>query len=183
MPRTTPRFPNKLLIFGVFFLVIGLVLLLRTLGYIPQLYALWPLIFFLCGILLLYVAFVLRRGRESYVFVGMFLSLGGLFLFLMMTVMTAVGLERIWPIFMTIVGLSLGAYGLVKRGYARLSMTIPAVTIIALSLVFLPFSLGLVQQSFRSFVGEWWPALFVLLGLVLIFVYAYRRRRSRRRLR
>ncbi|WP_455381051.1 hypothetical protein, partial [Salinispira pacifica] len=81
MPRNRPRFPNKLLIFGVLFLLIGLVLLLRTLGYIPQLTALWPLIFFLCGMTLLYFTFVLRRGPESYVFVGMFLGLGGLFLF------------------------------------------------------------------------------------------------------
>ncbi|WP_455383724.1 LiaI-LiaF-like domain-containing protein, partial [Salinispira pacifica] len=108
--------------------------------------------------------------------------LGGLFLFLMMTVMTAVGLERIWPVFMSIVGLSLFAYGMVKRGYARLSMTIPGIAIIALSLVFLPFSLGLAHQSFRAFVGEWWPVLFVVLGLVLILIYALRRRRVRRRL-
>ncbi|HUX12282.1 MAG TPA: hypothetical protein VMW87_04600 [Spirochaetia bacterium] len=181
MPRSIPRFPNKLLVFGVLFLVIGFVLLLRTLGYVPQFTALWPLFFFGCGMAMLYMVFVLKRGAESYVFLGMFLGLGGLFLFLMTTVMNTVGLERIWPVFMTIAGMSLGAYGMVKKGYARLSMVIPGVTIIALSLVFMPFSLGYVKQSFRGFVGEWWPSLFLLLGVVLIFVYAYRRRRRQRR--
>jgi len=178
MPERPPRFPNKLLIFGILFLVLGLVMLLRSLGYIPQFRALWPLIFLLTGLTFLHVTLVLKRGPESYVFIGMFFTLGGLFLLLMNTVLTAVGVEHIWPVFMTIVGLSLGAFGLRKRGYARLSLAIPALTIILLSFVFLPFSLGLVQQSFRSFVGQWWPTLFVLLGVALLIVHASRRHRG-----
>ncbi len=180
MPRHEPRFPNKLLIFGVLFLILGLVMLLRGLGYIPQFRALWPLIFMVTGMALLHVVFVLKRGPESYVFLGMFFGLGGLFLFLMETVLTAVGLEHIWPVFMTIVGLSLGAYALKKHGYARVSLGVPSVTIIILSLMFLPFSLGLVQQSFKGFVGQWWPTLFILLGLVLLIVHVHRNRNGRR---
>ncbi len=174
MAKSRPRFPNKFLVFGVLFTLVGAVLLLRSLGFLPRLAALWPLLLIVSGMLLLYLVFVVKRGPESYVFLGLILGLGGVVLFLMNTVLTTVGMERIWPIFMTITGLSLFMYGMQKHGDARISLTIPGAAIVILSFVFLPFSLELMKQSFVRFVTEWWPILFIILGIVLIAIYVAR---------
>lgn len=171
MPQKSPRFPNKFLVFGVLFVLAGFILMLRSFGFLPRLAALWPILLTLVGMALLYTVLVRRRGPESYVFLGMILALGGVVLFLMNTVLSAVSMERIWPIFMSVTGLSLFGYGMKKRGDARISLTIPGISIFLLSLVFLPFSLGFVAQSFNLFVAQWWPILLVLLGVVLIGIY------------
>lgn len=174
MPKSSPRFPNKFLVFGSLFILAGVVLLLRSFGFLPRLAALWPVVLILTGMTLLYLVIVLKRGPESYVFLGMILGLGGIVLFLMNTVLTTVGMERIWPIFMTVTGVSLFFYGMKKHGDARISLTVPGVSIVLLSFVFLPFSLEWMSQSFSAFVADWWPILFIVLGIVLIGIYVGR---------
>jgi hypothetical protein len=98
----------------------------------------------------------------------MFLSLGGTFFLLLNTVLKENGMERFWPFFMMITGLSLIPYGMKKKGAARTAIVIPAIFIAALALTFLPFSLRAVGISFRAFVQQWWPLILVGLGLALI---------------
>jgi len=177
MAAKGPRYPNKYLVFSIFLILIGIVLLLWTGGYLRGLEALWPVIPLVLGLGFLYAVF-LRNARQSYVFLGMFLTLGGAVMLLMTTVMTRVDLIRIWPVFMTVTGVSLVAYGMKKRGVRRISLTIPGYAIVVLSLVFLPFSLDLIRDDFIEAVGTWWPSLFVVLGVVLLFVYFSRRQRD-----
>ena len=68
MSRTGPRFPNKLLVISVFFLLCGAVLMLWTSGYLHKLEALWPLLPLLAGLILLYFR-IFRKGPDYYVFV------------------------------------------------------------------------------------------------------------------
>jgi hypothetical protein len=172
-----PRFPNKFLIAGIVLCIVGGVLLLWTGGYLGRLVALWPVVLILVGIALLYLVFQ-RDGPEAYVFLGTLSTLLGVMVLLLNTVMSKVTLARIWPVFMTITGISLLAYGGKKHGYARISLTIPAGAIVILSAVFLPFSLDVIQQDFIEFVGTWWPALLVILGLILLVTDLLRRLKS-----
>ena len=81
MENRARRFPNKLLIIGVLLLLVGGLLLLWTFGYLRDLSALWPVIFILLGLLVLYQ--VLIRGvAEVYAFPGMLMALGGLYFLL-----------------------------------------------------------------------------------------------------
>ncbi len=162
-----PRYANTLLIVGVATLVAGGTFLLWSLGYLPGPGHLWPLPVLLGGLFLLYLAYI--RGRSNrYIIPGMVLSLGGTFFLLMNTVLRDEAIEKFWPFFMLITGLSLIPYGLRKKGAARTGIIIPSLFIAALSLMFLPFSLRAVDVGFGSFVRQWWPLILVGLGLALI---------------
>ncbi|TVQ40564.1 MAG: hypothetical protein EA384_02505 [Spirochaetaceae bacterium] len=163
-------FHSKLLFFGLASVLAGALLLLGTLGYLPAAGIFWPTVLILLGLWMLYASFF-RNARESHVFSGFFLTLGGSLVLLMNTILTRFALERIWPVFMTIAGVSLFGYAMKKAPVHRVALTIPACAIIVLSLVFLFFSLGLADVEFIQFVALWWPSLFVLVGLVLIALY------------
>jgi hypothetical protein len=172
------RFPNKLLVLGAAFLLFGVVLLLWSTGRLPSLGSLWPVLLIVPGLVFLYLVF-LRGARERYILPGMLLTLGGTFLLLVTTTIHIWSLAKTWPVFMAITGVSLFAYGMSKHGNARVAMIIPAISIVALAGVFLPFSLELVDVSFDHFVSTWWPTLFILVGVVLTVSHFVRTRRRK----
>jgi hypothetical protein len=174
MREAAPRFPHKILFTGVGLLVLGGVLLLWSLGRLPSLEALWPLPLILVGLVLLALVFV-RGYTRLYVPPGMLLVLGGIFFLLHNTVIPNVKLEEIWPVFMLIGGISILPFAHKKARSARLAIIIAAAAIIGLAVIFLPFSLGLVDKSFTEFVLRWWPTMLLLMGALLIITYYIRR--------
>jgi hypothetical protein len=176
MTNPDSRFPGKTLVFGVGFILIGIVLLLYTAGFIIGPVSLWPLAPIMVGGFLLYRAFI-GNGPESYVFIGIFVGLGGVVMLLLNTVITGFELSRIWPVFMTIIGISLYGYGRQKADvYNRMTYVIPSITIVVLSFLFLLFSLKIIETEFRSFVWTWWPILFIGFGVVLMALHFSRSR-------
>jgi hypothetical protein len=173
--RRKPRYPNKLLVFGVVIFAAGGVLLLWNLGYLPQPGRLWPVPVIAAGLTFLYIAYP-RGGSERWIIPGMVLSMGGLIFLLLNTVLKEENLGRIWPAFMLITGLSLVPYGYKKRGGARTAIVIPAVFISALALVFFPFSLRMAGGGFVAFVRQWWPLILIILGVALIVSFFSSRR-------
>ncbi len=169
------KISRKFLFFGFGFLVIGVLLLLYTTGTIPQLGKFWPLTLIAAGLIILYQVFV-KKGWESYAFFGMIMTLSGIFFLLLNTVMTGVGVRRIWPVFMFITAVSLFSYGMKKKGAGRISLVLPALFFVFLSILFLPFSLELTDISFSDFVAVWWPGLFVIAGLALIVSHVLRKK-------
>jgi len=171
MKNKEPRFPNKNLIFGIILIIFGGILLLWQLGFFPSPGNLWPLPILLLGLLFLYLVFI--KGKSpKYLLPGMFLSLIGTFFILMNTVITENNLERIWPAFMLITGLSILPYSLYKKSRkARITIIIPVLAIIILSIVFFMFSLDLVDENFIDFVLKWWPVTIVFTGSLLIALY------------
>ena len=163
---------RSFLVGGVGLLLLGIVLMLWTGGLIPTPVALWPLGFVILGLLALYRGFV-GGGRAGYVLAGMMMAQIGAVVFLTNTVMRPVGLVRVWPLFMTVTGISLFVYACKKPDRStRISLIIPSVALIILSVIFLLFSLELVTQGFSDFVARWWPGLFVLVGAALIIAWA-----------
>ncbi len=154
--------------------VVGGVLLLRTTGRLPSLVSLWPLVPLVIGLVLLYYR-LFHSGPDYYVFLGTSMLLTGLLLLLTGTVLQ-VALARVWPVFMTVIGVALLLYGFRKHGAARVTFTIPAAAMVLLSVLFLPFSLDLVSTDFAEFVKIWWPMLLVGMGVALIAAHQARRR-------
>jgi hypothetical protein len=177
MSGSQPRFPNKFVVLGVSFVLVGTVLLIWTAGFLDRVAALWPLLPLLAGLVVSYYG-IFRHGPDYYIFAGTSLVLGGVLLLLTTTVLPTT-LARIWPLFMTIIGVAMLAYGLRKRTITRLTFTIPGGAMIFLSGLFLPFSLELVQMDFADFVAVWWPAIFVLAGGSLLFAHLFRAKRQR----
>jgi hypothetical protein len=166
-PSPKPTYAQTLLVVGAAITVAGGILLLWSLGYLPGLGNLWPLPFLLAGLFMLFLAYV-RGKSKRFIIPGMILSLGGTFFLLLNTILREKGMERIWPFFMLITGLSLIPYGMREKGAARTAIIIPGIFIAVLSLTFLPFSLGATGIGFRAFVQEWWPLILVGLGLAFI---------------
>jgi hypothetical protein len=171
----TIQFPLKLLIAGISLIIIGGLLLLWNLGYLPFLGLLWPLPFMVVGIFLLYQVFVKKKG-DWYIFPGMLFSLGGLFFLLLNTIMQRSGLIMIWPVFMSITGLSLIPYALKRRRRHRIDLLISSIFIVLLSLMFLPFSLKRTGITFFQFVLKWWPLLLIIAGSSLIISLIIRKK-------
>ncbi len=164
-----------MLIAGISLIIIGGILLLWNLGYLPFLGLLWPLPFMVAGIFLLYQVFVKKKG-DWHIFPGMLFTLGGLFFLLLNTVIKRNNLVMIWPVFMAITGLSLIPYALRRRRRHRIDLLISSIFIVLLSLMFLPFSLKRTGIAFFQFVLNWWPLLLIIAGFSLIISLIIRRK-------
>jgi len=97
------------------------------------------------------------------------------FFLLRNTVLPNVQLEKIWPVFMIIGGLSILPFAHKKSQSAKLAIIVPTVAIIGLAVIFLPFSLGVIEADFTHFVLRWWPAILLLVGALLVISYTIRR--------
>jgi hypothetical protein len=175
MSRRAPRYPNKLLVAGVGVLLAGGLLLLWNLGYLPQPGRLWPVPVILAGLVFLYLAWP-RRKSDHWIIPGMILTLGGLVVLLMNTVLSGRSIERIWPVFMLVTGLSLVPYAYRRKGAARTAVVIPAIFISCLAILFLVFSLGRPNGGLVAFVLQWWPMVLVFLGVALLVSFFSRPR-------
>ncbi|MBN1410786.1 MAG: hypothetical protein JW969_08065 [Spirochaetales bacterium] len=180
--KKEPKFPNKILVIGVIFVLAGGSAMLWTLGLLPSLGDLWPLPLILLGMYILYSVF-LRGKKDFYILPGMVLTLGGILFLLLNTVITEKNLSKIWPAFMLVTGLCLIPYALRKKARYRIAVLIPAISIIILSCIFLPFSLGIAPFSFTEFVLTWWPVLILVVGGFLIVYYSYSKQRRRKTLK
>ncbi|MDR1317130.1 MAG: DUF5668 domain-containing protein [Spirochaetales bacterium] len=174
------RFPRKMLVAGAIFLVAGGALLLRTTGFLIANFSLWPVGLVLVGIFLLHRVYF-RQGADAHVFSSIFLILAGSFLLVLNTGVLESDFKQFWPLFMLFTGVSLFFFGLKKKGAARLRMTIPALAIIMLSLLFLLFSLRIISVSLRDFVVTWWPGILVFAGIMLISLDVLVERRERKK--
>ncbi|HVP19336.1 MAG TPA: hypothetical protein VMU36_10090 [Spirochaetia bacterium] len=170
-----PRYPNAFLILGVAGLVAGGVLLLWNLGYLPQPGKWWPIPVLVAGLLFLYMAWP-RRHSDTWIIPGMVLTLGGLLFLLANTVLEGQSLQKIWPLFMLVTGISLIPYALRKKGQSRTAIIVPAIFISLLSIFFLPFSLHWEEGGLIAFVRQWWPLILVVLGITLIISFFSTRR-------
>jgi hypothetical protein len=173
--RTPSRYPNMLLVTGVVVGLAGSLLMLWNLGYLPRPGALWPVPVILTGLVFLYLAWP-RRRSDRWIIPGMVLTLGGIALLLMNTVLHSQSIVRIWPVFMFVTGVSLVPYGFRKRGSARVAVVVPGLFISLLALLFFPFSLHHSEGGFAAFVRQWWPMILVILGAALIVSFFSTRR-------
>jgi hypothetical protein len=180
MKKQQPRFPNKLLVSGMLLILGGCVFLLWTLGLFPEfllwLIALWPVPFILAGMIMLYLVYLKGKSHQL-LLPGMILLLLGVFFILYNTVIPEKSFARIWPAFIAIAGLALLPYGLKSAQRARVGILISSATLIALAVIFFPFSLKLIETDFLHFAIRWWPAIIVLTGVILILSFLVNKRR------
>lgn len=153
---------------GVFLTVVGVLLLFWTQNVIDGLVKWWPVINLVVGSILLFKSWF-RKGRATFVFVGMLLFLSGLFILILNNLPPgSPDVQELWPVFMGIVGASLLPYANRFRRTIRISLAIPGLILLVMMPLFLLFSLQIVKQSFAQFVIGWWPLILVCLGLTLV---------------
>jgi hypothetical protein len=145
----------------------GVSLLLVTAGVVTVGVLILPLVPIIVGIILFARAF-LPDGHEGNVFTGTFLGLTGGFWLLWEAALPGADLRSIWPVFMTIGGMALVAYGIKRGSEPRISLVTPGIAIIALSSIFLLFSLDVIEASLAVIAVQWWPLILVGTGAVLL---------------
>ncbi len=175
MKKDSVRFPNKMLLGSIFFLLVGTGMLLVTTGVLPKYGDLWPIPMTLTGVLFLYFVSV-RDPKFGYLVPGVILTMSGILLILHRVFFFDVPIDRFWPLFMTFAGCALTVYSLKFRRNTRQVILVPAVFITLLSLVFLPFSLGITKKSFRDVVVAWWPLLLIVLSAGMFMEFMHRKK-------
>ena|GEM_PF-2366418 len=122
----------------------------------------------LVGLLLLFGVY-LKEMKSKYLFIAVLLMLCGLLL----TITATVGLkiQRFWPIFMIIFGISLFVAGCYKTRKAFSNFMVISVLFISLGGFFCIFSFGYSSMRLRTFLFYWWPAMFFIGGLLLLALY------------
>ena len=145
----------------------GAALLLITTGTVTVGSLLPPLLLIVVSIVLFWHAFR-PGGREGNVFAGTFLGLSGGFWLLWESALPAAKAVSVWPVFMTIGGIALVAYGYKKGREYHHSLIVPGFAIVAISFVFLLFSLDIIKASLADVVVDWWPTLLVIIGVLML---------------
>jgi len=173
------QFPlNRNVLFGVVLVVLGLMALSFTAFKISFVHAFWPPALIFLGGLFIWRVFFLDAS-EAFLFMGMLAVQAGV-LGLLNGWFSFISVERIWPVFLFMAGVTLFPYGMRKRRINRPVFIIPAVTFIFLSVIFLPFSLDIIRMSFREFVILWWPLLLVFIGILFVTSHLGRNLKDKR---
>lgn len=170
MDRNTGKKTYKFLIGGIFFVLFGVCLLLWTTGVLSPVGKVIPAVVSCFGFFLLYMVFG-RQAHDIYLVPAVSLILLGIFLLLKKVIVPSGELQKIWPLFMTVIGIALALFAFRHKGSSRIKLLVPAITLIFLSIVFLPFSLGFSKKTFSEFVITWWPVLILVIGAVSIFLH------------
>jgi hypothetical protein len=158
---------NRRVLVSAGLILAGASLLLVTTGVVTVGALILPLVPIVVGVFLFARAF-LPDGHEGNVFTGTFLGLTGGFWLLWEAALPAANLRMIWPVFMTIGGTALVAYGIKRGSESRVSLVTPGVAIIVLSSIFLLFSLNVIEASLAAIAVQWWPLILVGTGAVLL---------------
>ncbi|TVR73024.1 MAG: hypothetical protein EA427_02595 [Spirochaetaceae bacterium] len=152
---------------GTAIILTGAALLLVTTGVVSLGAMGIPVALILAGAFFLHRAFR-PQGAEINLFYGILLTLIGVFFVLQQSILIRSELRSLWPIFMTFGGLTLMVYGFRKGKPYPISLVLPGCVLCALSLVFLLFSLNVIEQSLASLTARWWPLIFVPLGVLIL---------------
>ncbi len=154
---------------GIALFIVGGTLLLVTTGIMTVGAIILPVLFLVVGVALFWRAFLPARG-DGNVFTGTFLVLTGGFSLLWESALPGVDIVTVWPVFMTITGVALAAYGIRKGNDYRFTLVTPGVALVILSIVFLLFSTNVIEVSLSRVASIWWPSVIILTG---VFVLLY----------
>ncbi len=122
----------------------------------------------LLGLLLLFFVYI-KNLKSKYMFIAVLLMLSGLLVTI--TASFRMPIQKFWPIFMIIFGLSLFIAGCYKTRKAVSNFLVVSVLFISLGGFFCIFSFGYSSMRLRTFLFYWWPAVFFVGGLLLLALY------------
>ena len=154
---------------GLFFMILGIAFLLGTMTGISRLSVLWSFLCLIIGALCAVLAIKLNK-RTVYLFFASFLLLIGSFLFLSSLQIIPFTLAEGWPLLSVFAGLALLPAGWRHYRAIRTRYLIPSLAFVILGCILLVFSFKVAPFSFKRFIINWWPLLFVVSGIILILL-------------
>ena len=166
-------FPRKftarlVFIIGVFLLIFGITFLFSD-DDRPWVSIFFALILSISGVVCAFLALKLNK-QASYLFFASFFLMSGIFLFAFGLGVIPLPFSRIWPLLSVFSGLALLPVGWKRTGGFSTRYLVSSLFFVLMGLALLVFSLRIVPFSFRQFIMDWWPMLFVFGGLTLALV-------------
>ena len=164
------KFAASLVFFaGLFLMILGITFLFGFLEGTSRISVFFAFLLVVTGAFCAVLAIRLNK-RYTYLFFASFLMMSGLFLFLSALGIIPLPFSRAWPLLSVFSGLALLPVGWRRYGTFRKRYIVPSLAFVALGCVLLIFSLRVVPFSFRQFINEWWPLVFLFGGLTLVLI-------------
>ncbi|HIQ05197.1 MAG TPA: hypothetical protein EYH31_05815 [Anaerolineae bacterium] len=169
MSERTPSEPSKGIVPGLILIALGLIFLFQNLGW--RVFAwdrIWPLFVLGAGVAFL-AGYVLGQAHDpGYVFVGTAATLIALFFFTFtFGVIPWRHMDRLWPMFVIIGGLSFFALW-AAEGFRDWGVFSTGLLAIVIGVIAFPFTFGLLGRRLALLLVRLWPLLLVLIGVGLL---------------
>ena len=172
MKKLTVPLLNLLLAFGVICILVGVFLLVRVAANYHLELSFLTLALVFTGAVLFYLSLALYR-RALFFFLGMYLCFASIFNLIVASDAISLSMRQLWPVEVVLSGVCLTVTGLFKQHRFTTRYFFPALSLMALGVIFLLFSLDIIPISFASFFIRWWPALLVAVGVFLVVLFLY----------
>jgi hypothetical protein len=130
----------------------------------------FAIVFF--GLVFLYFAFINKISMLKF-FLGLFFSFTGIFLLIVHAHFLSASIKKLWPLIVLFAGFSLIFSAILSKKRITVSLLIPSLFLIFLSVLFLIFSLDIVTKSLISVAINFLPWLLILSGFVLFGSFFY----------
>jgi hypothetical protein len=154
---------------GLILMILGISFLLGSLEGTSQISVFFSFLLVLAGAFCAVLGVRLNR-RATYLFFASFFLMSGIFIFLSALGIIPLPFSRAWPLLSVFSGLALLPVGWRRHGGFSPRYFVSSCAFVALGCVLLVFSLKVLPFSFRQFIYDWWPLLFLLGGLTLVLI-------------
>ena len=166
----TRRIAGRLVfIAGLVLMILGITFLIGSRGGASRIWVFLAFLLVIAGAFYTVLAIRLYK-RSSYLFFASFFLMSGIFIFLSALEVIPLPFSRAWPLLSIFSGLSLLPVGWRRHGGFSPRYFISSCAFVGLGCGLLVFSLRIVPFSFRQFIHDWWPLLFLLGGVTLVLI-------------
>ncbi|MFA6937094.1 MAG: DUF5668 domain-containing protein [Treponema sp.] len=169
---------NCILGIGLILVLAGIFLLVRISSFTTKKFVLLPTLLLFVGTISLFLSLAFTQN-SVFLFLGIYLVLSGSLTFLTGTSLVPLTMKELWPVLVIAFGVALFPAGFYKMKRIRSVYLFPALTLVALGVFFLMFSLHIFKTSLSVFISTWWPCLLILAGLVVVLVFIFQQSHSK----
>lgn len=175
MKKPGVKFLNAILAFGMLLIFVGVMLTLAFAGKSPN-FANWsiPVVIFFAGLAVLYSEIAFSRSPFE-LFLGLNLSLYGIFSLVLVFDFFSVGLETLWPFFVVLTALSLVIAARTTGKVFAINYDLPAISLFVLGIVFFLFSFKIIKIPLSRLALLICPLILILSGTFLVILFFHRK--------
>lgn len=175
MEKRNSKLLNTILAFGMLAIFIGYLLILAFAGsFVSIAISILPAVLFLAGLGFLYSFMVFTRTPFK-LFVGLCLTLYGMFSMLLVSSIFPYSIKTLWPLYLVFTAVALALAGRATGRKFTFSYDLLAIIFFIIGIIFLLFSLKIIQISFKSFMLVLGPFLILSGGVILVILVLYRK--------
>jgi hypothetical protein len=158
-----------ILLSGLALILAGIILLMLPISG-NNLFFIRPILCILAGGLFFYL-YHSKSKKSKFIFFFIFLVLSGILMLLIDGKVIPYKLDQLWPSWGIICGIALLGAGFYHYRRFHPVFFVTAAVSCSIGVLFLFFSLNIIQESLSSVVSRWWPVLLIFLGTTLIGVF------------